>query len=219
LNEARARALQIAAGISYSFLTDDQIKLLVAEEAGMSPAQRLAFIMTILPPQAARTQILLPYLTQGSLAEFPLRGHDLTTFVFGQMSTGTADMRSIAGVSKIPSGVAAKETYESALKSSANIKRSPAPIGSKSFYDEWKGFGPDVLRQVGDSLTPMSLWASTGLTPDALGVGMAGMTEVKGKMAQAMASALQAPVAARASADADIVDAGAAAARLDDVDY
>jgi hypothetical protein len=165
--------------------------------------------------------ILLPYLVEGHLSDYPTRLHDLVVFVLGAASMGhPIGGRQSSLIDSVLAGATdmARKIGEGAA---AVIKRRPAPVGSRVFYKSWEGVGPQTWRSVGETISPTAVWAATGLDPRSLGVGFNGSTELKGMIPSPTDEVALRPgrmEVRRTVEDPDLSAAAGAAEDLEDVE-
>jgi len=175
VDAVRRKAAVATIAIAGASLTDDQLDLLAVVLSGKSAREIKAMFNAVLPAQHDRTGILLPYMTSGRLAEYPARVHDLVVFILGQYY--------------LPAGKASDAAVMSGL-TGANSIRNGAPPNKSVGSREMTGTGdarelgpsPTSMRTLGSLIPPSVVWSTSGLSPNGLSVGFAGMEELKGNL-------------------------------------
>lgn len=204
LSDVRRKVAAAALSIAGACLTDDQIDVLSTTLAGKSAAGIKALFHAVLPPQRDRTGVLLPYLTAGKISDFAHRAHDIAVLVTGMTyhAAASASAKSATVVAREAATQAARGPEEGRSIGSAKM----AEAGTT-------GLTGLLLKTVGLSVPPSVLWAAAGLSPGSLSVGYTGMSAVKGSLAEGGSPA--GPATSRATADRDVLGAGAAAEALE----
>jgi len=207
--DARRKASEAAVAIAGACLTDTQLDLLSSILANKNAREIRSLLDAVLPPQLERTGALLPYLVADKLRDFPSRLHDVVVLLTG--------LHYALGY---PKGGSARDvrTYGPIAANGPYGAEPAAWIGTEAAYES--GI-PRVLKAVGTTISPPTLWMVSGLSPDGLGVGYRGVTPIKGSLPSATGYHLQPNVqrgSGRNTPDDDIARMEREASSLEDSD-
>lgn len=218
VGSARVEALAAAYAIAFSMLTDDQVVLIAADMAGNSARQIEAKARAVQPPQEHRTGITIPYWVAGPLREFPLNLHGVAVLLGGLMSLGGPKEYSFAfsdmASPQIIKDAKARSQADAAMAACPRALTShPAPLASRTLYENWKGPSPAALRELAEAVSPAQFWGSLGVSPRSLALGFDGLSPIKGSTSPMMSpGATPGTNASRTSRDADFETAAESAA-------
>jgi hypothetical protein len=181
IDKTRLAASEVILGIAGACLTDDQLDMLADLCAGKSRGEIRAMFHARLPAEKDRTGILLPYLTAGTLRDYPSRLHDLVGAIAAifQSPNNDDDKNGTAWKLKDVIRWAFVDRVKMQVAGSADFKA----IGSRGMtLAETPPSGPSGVwfRRIMEAYPPSAVWAMAGLTPRQLGIGFAGSEELKG---------------------------------------
>lgn len=172
IDEANRRVEEATLAIAGACLTDAQLNVLASLLEGQSATEIIALFRAVLPPENARAGILLPYITEGKLREFPVRAIDLVVLLLGLHAQAEAAQH----------GGAANPAALAAISGSANALLAGAVSPALASREFERAFS-NRLRAQGEQVSPPALWAAATLTPRTLGTGYNGSNAIKGAAA------------------------------------